>query len=212
MRCVAVLRQIQNPPRCQRVEDLGAALEAWLSKRRQYEMFTDRDGRPCQASDDSLVAAMFRLMPKSQEETVMFTYEDEGLQELFDWLLTYTSTKQVVKMIENKRQTRRDDPVDADALSKGKAKGKGKKSLVGPGKGNKCPNHMSDVKCWNCGRSGHYCWDCRETWSGHKGSGKSQEGKGGKGKNGKGKVKSKCKGKGKLNSFESSNWQEHVVG
>ena len=37
----AVLQQVQNPPRCQRVEDLGVALEDWLSKKRQYEMFTD---------------------------------------------------------------------------------------------------------------------------------------------------------------------------
>ena len=56
MRRVAILQQVQNPPRCQRVEDLGPALEEWLSKKRQYEMFTDRNG--CQASDDSLVVAM----------------------------------------------------------------------------------------------------------------------------------------------------------
>ena len=65
MRRVAILQQVQNPPRCQRVEDLGAALEDWLSKKRQYEIFTDRNGRFCQTSDDSLVAAMFRLMPRS---------------------------------------------------------------------------------------------------------------------------------------------------
>ena len=67
----------------------------------------DRNGRPSQASDDSLVAAMFRLMPKNLEETVMFTNEDEGFQELFDRLLTYSSTRQSVKMSESKRQTRR---------------------------------------------------------------------------------------------------------
>ena len=55
-------------------------------------MFTDRDGRPCQASDDSLVAAMFRLMPKSLEETVMFTNEDEGFQELYGRLLAYSQS------------------------------------------------------------------------------------------------------------------------
>ena len=69
MRRVAVLQQVQNPPRCHRVEDLGFSLEDWLSKKCQYEMFTDRNGRPCQASDDSLVAAMLRLMPKNLEET-----------------------------------------------------------------------------------------------------------------------------------------------
>ena len=58
-------------------------------------MFADRTARPFQASDDSLMAAMFRLMPKSLEETVMFTNKDEGFQELFDRLLAYSSTKTV---------------------------------------------------------------------------------------------------------------------
>ena len=95
MRRVAILQQVQNPPRCQRVEVLGPSLEEWLSKKRQYEMFTDRDGRPCQASDDSLVAAMFRMLPKSLEETVMFANEDEGFQELYDRLLAYSITNTV---------------------------------------------------------------------------------------------------------------------
>ena len=34
MRRVAILQQVRNPPRCQRVEDLGSALEDWLSKKR----------------------------------------------------------------------------------------------------------------------------------------------------------------------------------
>ena len=34
MRRVAILQQVQNPPRCQRVEDLGSALEDWLSNTR----------------------------------------------------------------------------------------------------------------------------------------------------------------------------------
>ena len=170
-RRVAVLQQVQNPPRCQRVEDLGSALQDWLSKERQHEMFTDRDGRPCQAQDDSLVAAMFWLMPKSLEETVMFTNEDEGFQELYDELLAYSSTKQSVKVSESKRRAR-----DVDALSRGKTKGKGKKGPGASGKGNKDQNHMSDVRCWNCGRFGHW----REV------GGKS---KGGNGKDGKGKGK-----------------------
>ena len=86
-------------------------------------MFTARDGRPCQASDDSLVAPRFRLMPKSLEETVMFTNEDEGFQDLLDRLLTYSSTKQSVKMSEIRKESRRDDPMDVDALRKSKTNG-----------------------------------------------------------------------------------------
>ena len=82
-------------------------------------MFTDRNGRPCQASDDSLVAAMFRLMPMSLEETVMFANEDEGFQELYDRLLAYSSTKQSIQMSESKKSTKKDDPMDVDALNKG---------------------------------------------------------------------------------------------
>ena len=123
IRRVAILQQVQNPPRCQRVEYLGAAPEDWLSKKRQYEKFTDRNGRP----DDSLVAAMFRLMPKNLEETAMFA---------------------------------KDDPMDVDALSKGSRKGKSKgKDKKGKGK-----NHMSNARCWNCGKTGHYARNCIEMW------------------------------------------------
>ena len=68
MKRVVILQQVQKRPRCQRVEDLGPALEEWLSKKRQYKMFTDRNGRPCQASDDNLMAAIFQL-PQSPQET-----------------------------------------------------------------------------------------------------------------------------------------------
>ena len=42
MRRVAILQQVQNPPRCERVEDLGPSLEKLPSKKSQYELFTDR--------------------------------------------------------------------------------------------------------------------------------------------------------------------------
>ena len=130
MRRVAILQQVQNPSRNERVEDLGPALERWLSKKRQYEMFTDRNGRPCQASDDTLVAAMFRLMPKSLEECVVFSNEDEGFQELYDKLLLYSSTKQSIQMSENKT-ARKDDPMDVDALSTGSRKEKARRGAIG---------------------------------------------------------------------------------
>ena len=85
--------------------------------------------RHSRVSDDSLTAAMFRLMPKSLEETVMFANEDEGFQELFDRLLAYSSTKLSVRMSEIKRQNRRGDPMEVDrarkallALERGKVK------------------------------------------------------------------------------------------
>ena len=132
-RRVAMLQQVQIPPRCERVEDLGPVLEKWLSKKRQHEMFTDRNGRPCRASDDTLVAAMFRLMPKSLEESVMFANDVSRICTT-DWL-AYGSTQQSIRMSERKETTEKDDPMDVDALSKGKSKGKGKKGSSGKGKG-----------------------------------------------------------------------------
>ena len=63
---------------------------------------------------------------------------------MFDGLLAYSSTKQSVKMSEIKRQNRRDDPMDVDALSKGKRKGKKGTSGSGNGKGQ---NNTSNVRC-----------------------------------------------------------------
>ena len=83
-------------------------------------MFTDRNGQPCQASDDSYVAAMFRPMPKNLGETVMFTNEDEGFQEFYGRLLAYSSTKQSITMNESKKTTKKDDRMDVDAFGKGK--------------------------------------------------------------------------------------------
>ena len=118
----------------------------------------------------------------------MFVNEDEGFQELYDRLLTY-STEQSVKTSESKRQTRRDDPMDVDALTKGTSKGKVKKGFADSGKWNKGQDHMSNMKCWNCDRAGHYGRDCGENWSKEKTISK--------GKESKVKSKSKTKGKGK---------------
>ena len=54
----------------------------------------------------------------------MFANEDEGFQEL--------CTKQSIQMSQSKKSTKKDDPMDVDALNKGA--GKGKKSK-GKGKG-----------------------------------------------------------------------------
>ena len=55
MRRVTILGHVQNLPKCQKIDDLGQALEDWLSKKRQYEDFTDREGNPCEVSKDSLM-------------------------------------------------------------------------------------------------------------------------------------------------------------
>ena len=61
---------------------------------------------------------------------------------------------------------------------------------------------MSNVECWNCGRTVHFASDCRESWSGDKGSGKSK----------KPRAKGKDQGKGKLNNVEDSKLARRMVG
>ena len=56
-------------------------------------------------------------------------------------------------MRESKETTKKDDPMDVDALSKGSS---------GKGKGSKGQNHMN--KCWNCGKTGHYARNYSEWW------------------------------------------------
>ena len=70
-------------------------------------------------------------------------------------------------------------------LSKSSGKGKGRKGSSGSGKRNRGQDHRNNVKCCSCGRTGHYGRDCRDNWS-----------------------EKKATGKGRLNSAESSNWEE----
>ena len=90
MRRVVILGQIQKPPKCEKIEDLGAALEDWLSKKLRYEEFTDRHGEPCKVSEHALLAAMYKMMPKSLEEQVMFKPDEtESFEELSELLAAF---------------------------------------------------------------------------------------------------------------------------
>ena len=89
-----MLPSLQNPTRCQKVEDLGHALGEWLSLKRQYESFTDRDGKECTVGEDSLVAAMHKLMPKALEDQIVLTGEDESFEELFERFRYVPPTRQ----------------------------------------------------------------------------------------------------------------------
>ncbi|CAE7284227.1 unnamed protein product, partial [Symbiodinium microadriaticum] len=43
MRRVTILGLVQNPPKCEKIENLGSALEDWLAKKRQYEVMFHSD-------------------------------------------------------------------------------------------------------------------------------------------------------------------------
>lgn len=208
MRRVAILGLVQNPPKCKSVDELGQALADWLGKKRQYEEFTDRNGSPCTVSEDSLMAALYRLMPSSLEEAVMFRAEDyPSFSDLFDKLSTYASTKHSLFLTQRDlgggggRSSNKPDPnaMDVSAMAKGKGKEKGKfkgkcnncgrpghkaadcKGSSSKGKGKSSPK--DNVRCWVCEGYGHYGKDCPSQKNSGKGKG-STPGKG-KGKGGK---------------------------
>ena len=231
MRRVAILGLVQNPPRCKSVDELGSALESWLTKKRQYEEFTDRDGNPCRVSEDSLMAALYKLMPESLEEAVMFRSEDyPSFNDLFDKLTSYASTKHSLFLTKRDLQShssssaKKDpDAMDIGAMSKGKKgdgkKGKTKGKMVCHGCGkvghklsecrssgkSKGGDRIDMVKCWNCDGYGHYGKDCPSRFKGKSG-GKPKGGGRAFGK----KADDKGKGKGgkSANAVDESNTQE----
>ena len=69
---------------------------------------------------------------------------------MFDRLLAYRGTKQSIHMSESKRPTRKDDPVDVGAVSKGSGKGQSE----GKGKKEKDQNHISNVSAGTAARLG----------------------------------------------------------
>ena len=175
MRRVAILGLVQNPVKCPSVDDLGQALADWLSRKRQYEEFTDNNGDPCRVSEDSLMAALYKLMPASLEETVIFRAEDyPTFNDLFDKLSSYASTKHSLFLSQRdmtgaSSSSSKKDPnaMDIGAIGKGKLKGKdGKGKEKGKFKGT----------CHKCGRPGHRAADCRVQDFKGKGKSNSQAG------------------------------------
>ena len=232
MRRVTILGLVQNPPKCEKIENLGSALEDWLAKKRQYEEFTDQRGRPCCISDDSLMAAMYKLMPTSLEQQVMFHSDEyDSFEDLYDRLVAYASTKHSLKMTDKPVGSRKADtsmPMDVDALvQKGKGSFKGKckncgrqghkaadcRAQGGAGAG-KSASSAAQVQCFACGRYGHYSWECSSSKGKGKGRGAGQgyekgSAKGGKDQNkGKGQGGKKGKGKGKKGGFSAVEWEE----
>ena len=204
-RRVYLLGQVQNPARCAKVEDLGAALENWLSQKTQYEQLTDRNGRPCEVGEDSLMAALMRLMPASLEETIMFQADQfDSFEAIFDKLASYAATKQSIQMTGKQKSNNND--MDTSALGASFAGTCNNCGKVGHKKADcRSPPKTGGDGCFNCGDPGHWSRDCG------KGKGDSWKGKGGKsGKGGKGVGGWKGKGKGKKGKGKGVNAVDEV--
>ena len=158
-----------------------------------------------------MIAAMYKLMPKSLEETMLLKGDDDSFEELFDRLVAFAATKNSLRLAANTSKSNEHDPdaMEVDALWKG---GKGK----GQNKGN--TQDKSTSQYWVCDGVGHYGRDCWYTdkdkgkskgKGGDKGKGGGDKGKGkGKSKSYGGKSKGKYKGK-KLNAVDGET-EEHM--
>lgn len=208
IRRVGILGQVQNPAKCEKVDELGKALENWLEKKRQYESFCDESGSPCRVSNDSLIAAMYKIMPKSLEESLMLRSDEfDSFDVLFDRLVAYAGTKHSISMKDSAPKQKGPDDMDIDALG-------GKK---GVGKGGSTGGKGPAGGCWHCGGP-HYASNCPnpgQTKGGKcKSSGKGNPGNygggfpggkfGGKGRKDPSSYAGKGKGKQNFSSFEDS--------
>ena len=81
---------------------------------------------------------MYKLIPKTLEDKVMFEADDyDSFETLFDKLTTYASTKHSLKLGDKPLGSKKDpNAMDVDAMDGMKGTGKGK---------------GSGLKCWNCG-------------------------------------------------------------
>ena len=230
MRRVAILGLVQSPPRCKNVEELGLALETWLERKRQYDQHMDAGGKLCTVPEDSLMAAMYKMMPQAMADQMMLSFDDHTcFADLYDKLMAYTGVKSSLRMSDlgssdnaGGRVRKKDDGGQRD-MDIGGLDGKGKKSK-NKGKGK---DQRPDVDCFRCGKHGHYVKDCRKYpdgkgkgGGGGNGYGSSNAG-GQKGDNGKGKGKGKGKGShsqlewgtdGATWHSDSGGWQDSSLG
>ena len=67
---------MQDPPRVEDVKCLGPALEDWLFKKVQCETFTDVKGHPCTVTDDSAIASLYKLLPRTSVNDLQMHLEE----------------------------------------------------------------------------------------------------------------------------------------
>ena len=93
-----ILVYVQNPTTCDRIEDLGFALEDLLAQKRLVMNSRIVMG----VLGDSLMAAMDKIMPKSLGETEMFKGDEVTFASRFAKLVSFASVKRSFRL-DNKQ-------------------------------------------------------------------------------------------------------------
>ena len=143
-----LLRFIINPGRCT-LNDLQGALERWEEQVNKYTSSQDKSGKRRELPEDIKMAALESLVPSDLENHLqMNATKFEDYLTMRTEVIRYVEAKAGAKVkdvkIQQHDKTRDGDPMDVDALMKGKGSGKGS---------------FSDG-CYNCGKPGHMARDC----------------------------------------------------
>ena len=77
LRRVFLLQRIQSPGKCQEAKHILAKLAEWTKVKVRYENYEDEEGNKKVVDEDTLLAAMFEILPRSMEKDIIFHRDRE---------------------------------------------------------------------------------------------------------------------------------------
>ena len=178
----ALLKGVLSPNRCNKIEELSAAVENWEDQVRQYENRRKADGTRPTLDEDIKISILESICPTEVERHLQLNQARfADYQEVRKELSAYLETRIGLKLKGGSMDNGGPQPMDIGAFGNDKDKKKG---------------------CFNCGKLGHVKADC---WA--PGGGKANSNNHGKsGKSGKGSKGSSSAGSsgGKKGSHKGS--------
>ena len=118
----------------------------------RYENYEDEHGQKKTVDDDTLLAAMFEILPKSIEKDVIFNRDPEQSchwKNIYDAMTNYTDLKQ--EKYVARAEAKNPNSMDTRWLDNNDLSGMGKSQGKGAG-----------GVCWNFNQPGHQAKDCRK--------------------------------------------------